>query len=195
MSGHRADRRQSPASIMDSSDVGQVVVLPDGRRDQGGHLAVSATRRTPTVQIDVVGTPVPQGQISHSAAGHAYSTNAKRLKPWRAAIAKAVISQAADVATLDGPLAVALTVYLQRPKKHYRTGKYADVLRDDAPAWPTSHQLGDIDKHQRAIFDALAEAGLIADDSLVVHVYAEKVWADGRPAGASIHLTLAKEPQ
>ena len=141
------------------------------------------------ISITALGTPVPQGQISHSATGNAYSTNAKRLKPWRAAIAKAIISQAPDVATLDGPLAVALTIYLRRPKKHYRTGKLAHVLRDDAPAWPTSHQLGDIDKHQRAIFDALTEAGLIADDSLVVHVDARKVWASAEhPAGAAISL-------
>ena len=32
MSGHRADRRQSPASIMDSFDVGQVVALPEETR-------------------------------------------------------------------------------------------------------------------------------------------------------------------
>ena len=143
------------------------------------------------VAIDVVGTPVPQGQISHSATGHAYSTNGKRLKPWRAAIAKAVTRQAADVATLDAPLTASLVVYLARPKKHYRAGRFAHILRDDAPEWPTSHQLGDIDKHQRAVFDALTEAGLIADDSLVVRVNARKAWADGRPPGAEIRIAPA----
>lgn len=142
------------------------------------------------ITIRVYGEPIPQGQISHNAAGSAYSTNAKRLKPWRAAIAKAVITQAADVPTITEPSALSLVLYLPRPKKHYRTGKYADVLRDDAPQWPTAHQLGDLDKHQRSVLDALTEAGLIADDSLIVAAWpAWKTWATAdQPPGARIAI-------
>lgn len=142
------------------------------------------------ITLRAYGTPIPQGQISHSATGHAYSTNAKRLKPWRSAIAKAVISQAADVPTITEPAVLSLIVYLPRPKKHYRTGRFADVLRDDAPEWPTAHQLGDLDKHQRTVLDALTESGLIADDSLIVAAWpAWKVWATPeQPAGARIEI-------
>lgn len=43
------------------------------------------------------------------------------------------------------------------------------------PCWPTTRSSGDIDKLQRAVFDALTDAGVWRDDSQVVDVRARKV--------------------
>lgn len=152
--------------------------------------ATDAGAPTGDVALRVLGTPVPQGQISHNAAGHGYSTNDKRLKPWRAAIVKAVLTQAAGVPTFTGPVALwRCRILLPRPKKHYRTGRFSDVLRDDAPEFPTAHNLGDLDKHVRSVLDGLTEAGLLADDALVVRFGdIAKVWADGVEPGAYLEV-------
>lgn len=144
------------------------------------------------VTLRVLGDPVPQGQISRSATGRAYSTNHKRLKPWRAAIAKAVVAQAANVPTISGPVFLSTChIFLPRPRKHYRTGRFAAELRADAPAWPIAHNLGDVDKHLRAILDGLTEAGLLEDDALVVRLGSvEKLWADSQEPGAVIQLEV-----
>lgn len=58
-----------------------------------------------------------------------------------------------------GPLDVALTITVLRPA----TVPYKQR------EWPIARSAGDIDKHQRAVYDALTESGLIKDDSLIVH--------------------------
>ena len=103
---------------------------------------------------------------------------------------KAVLTQAAGVPTFTGPVALwRCRILLPRPKKHYRTGRFADVLRDDAPEFPTAHNLGDLDKHVRSVLDGLTEAGLLADDALVVRFGdVAKVWADGVEPGAYLEV-------
>ena len=51
-----------------------------------------------------------------------------------------------------------------------------------------------IDHGKAARFDALGEAGLLADDSRVAVVLAEKQYADHRPPGAVIDVTPAEAP-
>ena len=54
---------------------------------------------------------------------------------------------------LDGPLAVTIEFVFSRPKGHYRTGKYSDVLKDSSPSWHTSTP--DADNLAKFIGDAL----------------------------------------
>lgn len=61
---------------------------------------------------------------------------------------------------IDVPLDVTLTITVLRPPSvPYR-------LRE----WPIYRSAGDIDKHERAVLDALTTSELIKDDSLVVHL-------------------------
>ena len=53
----------------------------------------------------------------------------------------------------EGPVYLKVVLRLPRPKKHYRTGKYAHILKSDAPKWHTSH--GDWDNFGKFISDAL----------------------------------------
>ena len=118
------------------------------------------------------GVPIPQGSKSVDRRnGYTFDAN-KNLRPWRKHVATAAAAAMKDDAygglpTFDGPLGARLDFYMPRPKGHYRTGRFSHLLRTDAPRWPAVKP--DVDKLERAIFDALTTAGVWADDARVVH--------------------------
>lgn len=85
-----------------------------------------------------------------------------------------------------GPLTVHATFTFPRPKAHYRTGKNASLLRDDAPEYHTSAP--DLDKLQRALGDAMTGV-VYRDDKQIAQWAVVKVY--GAPAGVHIAVTSA----
>ncbi len=75
---------------------------------------------------------------------------------------------------------LSLTYYFMRPKKHYRTGKHSGELRADAPVYHT--QTPDLDKLDRAVFDALTHV-VYVDDCQVVRGSHAKYWVGREPIG------------
>jgi len=151
-------------------------------------------------QLDFVvyGEPAPQG--SKNAFSNHYQNakfcakckhthlvsisqveSSKAVKPWRAAVTEAaktaVFSAGQESFPLDGALLLRAVFSLARPKSHYRTGKYAHLLRDDAPARPISKP--DSSKLLRSTEDALTDAGVWLDDCLVVETAVSLVYAGG----------------
>jgi Holliday junction resolvase RusA-like endonuclease len=93
----------------------------------------------------------------------------------RSYIALAIAEAWAGKEPLDMPLDVAVLLSFQRPKNHYRTGKRAHELKDDAPL---HHAVPlDVDKGLRLLLDGGTMAGLWQDDGQVTRVRATKVWA------------------
>ena len=139
----------------------------------------------------VNGTPGAQGS-KRSLGNGVMVESSKRVKPWRSDVKAA--AEAAHLASDEwdratGAVGVQVTFRFARPKSHYRTGRNAAILRDDAPTYVTSHGKGDNDKLQRSTFDALTASGVIADDSLIVAVHAFKVYAAREELpGADIEL-------
>ncbi|GAB3952391.1 hypothetical protein GCM10029976_090500 [Kribbella albertanoniae] len=109
-------------------------------------------------QFVVVGNPEPQGSTrAFVVKGHAVTTSAnKNLKPWRTQVTAAA-RNAMFAAPRSFPLLGAVTVHaefaMRRPKSVRR--RYPIVKPD-------------LDKLQRAIGDALVDAGLIKDDCQIV---------------------------
>lgn len=143
---------------------------------------------TRTLAFYVHGTPGPQGSKRHVGNGRMIESS-KKVKPWRAA----VVAAALDAALLTGhtqftgPVRLGVTFYLPRPKSHYRTGRYADRLKPDAPVFvPTKP---DLDKLIRSTCDALSTAGVWADDNQAARIVARKLYADDTGTGAQIHLS------
>lgn len=133
-----------------------------------------------TVVIDITVPGVPQQQGSKNQFGG--ESNAKSLKPWRASVAdKAREAFTYSSALIREPVILYVLFRYPRPKGHYRTGKNAHVLRDDAPAFKDTAP--DLDKLLRAVGDALTGV-VISDDKLIVRVDASKVYAEF--AGADI---------
>src|SRR5262245_58543660 len=95
------------------------------------------------LQLVVPGIPVPQG--SKNAWG---GEDNPHTKAWRQSVATCAYALDLDE-PLDGPVAVNVEFVFPRPKAHFRTGRYSDRLREDAPYWHAGRP--DLDKLQRAI--------------------------------------------
>ena len=70
---------------------------------------------------------------------------------------------------------------MKRPKFHYRTGKFADLLKDK---WQkiAMDKKPDIDNLIKYVLDALqGHNGYFVDDAQIIRIYAEKIYADDDP--------------
>jgi Holliday junction resolvase RusA-like endonuclease len=101
--------------------------------------------------------------------------NRPKLRSWQSRLREALM-ETAPPHPINGPVAVVLDVYLLRPRAHYRTGRYAHILRDDAPTWAAVEP--DADKVLRAALDCLTGIW-ITNDSRVVSPAVQKRYADG----------------
>jgi Holliday junction resolvase RusA-like endonuclease len=120
-----------------------------------------------TVEFTVQGVPVPQG--SKTPWG---SEDNPHTKPWRETVARAA-AEHMDGGPFLGPVHVGAVFSFPRPKSHYRTGKYADWLKEAAPHYHTSTP--DLDKLQRAIGDALT-GPIVRNDSQIASWDVSKVY-------------------
>lgn len=126
----------------------------------------------------VNGTAAPQGSKKAFIRGGKVNLveMSKNLPAWRAQVKQAA-EKAFTGTAMDCPVSVIATFYIPKPK----STKFKDY-----PAGPP-----DTDKLQRAVGDALQAAGVLTNDSRIVHWDAAKVWG---PAGATITITeLPKE--
>jgi len=150
------------------------------------------------VSFRVFGTPGAQGSKKGWAIKKdgaytgqvAQSENSKKVAPWRSDV-KAAAEEAVGPGwkPWEGPCEVTAKFIFARPKSHYRTGRNAHLLRDDAPYYVTSVSKGDLDKLLRSTGDALTSSGVFKDDSLIAKFKdVEKVYGDRE--GAIITLRL-----
>lgn len=127
------------------------------------------------------GDPAPQGSKRYVGQGRFIEASSK-LKPWRSAVADAVFMEmvkSGDERAFTEPVVVYATFYMPRPKTVKRL-------------WPSIAP--DLDKLQRALGDGISvDAGLIADDSLIVAWHTTKVYAEPRLAGCRVSIRLATE--
>lgn len=109
--------------------------------------------------------------------------NKERLHPWRDSVCNAArdaieaMHPDADLPLFGRgvPVAVELTFTFRRPDSHFGSGRNAAVLK---PTAPREHiGLPDIDKAERAVFDAFTAAGVWADDKQAVRVVKARVYA------------------
>lgn len=139
-------------------------------------------RDTEILDVDVAGTPAPQGSKRHVGNGIMVESSAK-VQPWREAVKAASLSIPHRAA--EGPVTVDIAFRLTRPKGHYGTGRNAGRLRESAPPRPTTKP--DLDKLVRSTLDALKDAGVYRDDSQVVTLITAKHYVcAGQVPGARI---------
>lgn len=144
-----------------------------------------------TLRFTVVGTPAPQGSKRHVGNGVMVESSAK-VKPWREAVKTAAIEamDADEWPIRQGdPTWVDVTFLFARPQSHYRTGRHAHLLRDNAPAQHINRP--DIEKLTRSTYDAFTEAGIWDDDCRAYRSDNTKAWAGpGQRAGAVITIRV-----
>lgn len=150
---------------------------------------MSARRLPPgTRLLDVAGHAKPQGSKRHVGNGVMVESS-KGLKAWRDQL-KVLAQQQRPPHPIAGPVEITLGFRFVRPKSHYFTGRRSDVLREDAPRWATTKNVGDGSKLQRAVEDSLVDACWLADDSLVARWVGEKVWVDRHTGTPGVRITV-----
>lgn len=133
--------------------------------------------------ITVYGTPGPQGS-KRSIGGHRMVESSAKVKPWREAVKWAAMeaTRGMDRPCLRGPVTMAVTFYLQKPKK---------------PRSRFPDRYPDLSKLVRSTEDALTEAGIWEDDARVVSTTSAKRYAGDAGAlpipGAEISIFTASE--
>ena len=84
---------------------------------------------------------------------------------------------------LTGNILLKATFYMERPKNHYRTGKFKHILKEDAPI---RHGIRpDLDNLLKMVVDVL-QPQFIHDDSQICVILAEKEY--GKPARTEVTI-------
>lgn len=139
-----------------------------------------------TFRFTVQGIPKGQPRVKACVFGkHARVYTPPIADDWKSAVKQAAHKAGATNAMIMQPVTVNLEVFFPRPKAHYRTGKNAHILRDDAPVAHTSTP--DADNVAKAILDALTDACVWRDDSQVYSLSVIKAYGDS--PGAQINIT------
>jgi len=130
-----------------------------------------------------IGTPVGQPRSRACIRGrHAGMYDPGTADAWKAAVASAA-KATSDGHVFDGPIRLSLTIYMPRPKNHFKAN---GSLKPSTQRWHTSKP--DRDNIEKAILDAITKAGIWADDSLVCDGRTEKVYSDTALTGAQIRI-------
>ena len=76
---------------------------------------------------------------------------------------------------MEGPLMVKLLFTFQRPKSHFRTGKFSDILKKDAPQYMVKKP--DTDNLAKLMLDSYNNI-FYHDDSQITQLQIEKEYGD-----------------
>ena len=134
-------------------------------------------------RIYIPGIPDVKFRPRFTKNDHAYDPNAQQKE---ASIQKAEITFDSRVYT--GPIAIGFEFVFSRPKSHYRTGKNAHLLRDNAPRHCTNKKdLDNMEKFYSDSFNCIAWN----DDCQIIISKARKRWAE--PGEVPHVLILAHE--
>lgn len=120
----------------------------------------------------IQGTPKPQARPRTARRGkfniiYSESTN------WKEGC-KFQIRQLKEDNYFDGAIEVDLVFCFHRPDGHYGTGKNAGNLKKSSPHYHTKKP--DKDNLEKAVTDALVDAGLLSDDSIIVRGNTSKIY-------------------
>lgn len=102
--------------------------------------------------------------------------NDKALKSWRQELVVAML-RTKPPRPADTSVACSISIYVPRPRSHYRTGVHAGELKPNAPRVPSAGR--DVDKVARGVLDAGQIAGWWENDARVSDLYVRRRYDDG----------------
>ena len=113
----------------------------------------------------VHGAPSPKGSLRHVGHGRLVE-QVKGSAPWRERIVWTAVAAMDSPEPMEGPLSVSINLTVPKPASAPKKRRI----------WPITRSSGDLDKHCRNVLDALVDAGVMRDDSQVVHLAARKLY-------------------
>jgi Holliday junction resolvase RusA-like endonuclease len=76
---------------------------------------------------------------------------------------------------MTNPIKCILKFYCKRPKNHYRSGKYSNILKETSPQYNTNNK--DLDNMVKFVLDALNNI-LYEDDCQIIEIHCSKLYSD-----------------
>jgi len=138
--------------------------------------------KTLTFRVD--GTPKAQPRPRATIRGrHAGMYDPGTADEWKRLVSAAFLAAPGAPDKIDCAVHVIIDWLFPRPKSHYGAGRR---LKLSAPAYHT--QKPDVDNLEKAVLDALTDAGAWHDDAQVVRVEKGKRWTEGETGRADITL-------
>ncbi len=125
--------------------------------------------------IVIPGNPVAKKRHRDSKYGGKYNPSAADEKR----ILKCAKEQVDGVPMILGAVDLRIDFFFRRPKKHYRTGKFSHILKDNPPKYHIVKP--DEDNVNKLVKDALNKF-MWKDDSQVAHADVWKYYDDGNGA-------------
>ena len=120
------------------------------------------------IEIILKGTPKALKRHRSTRRGHMYDPSAKDKKQMWLQIAKYK-----PRIPLAGDIMLKLVFVMERPKSHFRTGKFKHILKEDMPE---RHSITpDIDNLVKLVADVI-QPQIIVNDSQICMLQAEKVY-------------------
>ena len=121
------------------------------------------------INITIKGKPIALKRHRSTRTGRMYDPSAKDKKQIWLQIARFKPKR-----PLEGKIMLFATFYMPRPKSHYRTGKYANVLKDKMPEYHTNTpDLSNLIK----LYEDILQPSFYLDDSQICRIQAEKVYS------------------
>jgi len=146
----------------------------------------AALHAPPVVSFTVYGKPQPAGSkraVYKKGMNYARVIDDNPKAPtWKNAVAQVAGEKMAGLNLLDGPLAMSLVFYRQRPKGHYLAGGGLNATGRRNP-YPTV--IPDVSKLTRGVEDALKGVAY-RDDSRLIFTPLLKLY--GEPEGARVTI-------
>jgi Holliday junction resolvase RusA-like endonuclease len=121
------------------------------------------------IKFTVKGSPKALKRHRHLRNGHTYDPS-KADKRDFLQLAK----NSAPKSPLYGPISMQVEFYIERPKAHFRSGKYCNLLKDQAPVWHITR--ADLDNYIKLVLDSL-NGVFYKDDSQVCQINAIKIYS------------------
>lgn len=132
-----------------------------------------------TLTFFITGIPKPQSRPKFARAGGFVKTYSPKTNWYE--ICYAVALQNRPEVPFDGPISVGLSFALPRPKS--------------APkrvVWPAVRP--DLDNYEKAMLDALTQAGIWKDDGLICDLHSVKFYAEGCESGCRVLVEPLSAP-
>jgi Holliday junction resolvase RusA-like endonuclease len=129
-----------------------------------------------TLRFFVSGVPVPQPRARITTRGkfaHAYTPKDHPVHEWRKKVVQAALDAADGMTFWKAAVEFRATYVFPRPKSHLDKNGLAK------PAFVDAIPPRDLDNLNKAVWDALTDAGIWGDDKQVCSSHETKTWVDG----------------
>lgn len=130
---------------------------------------------------------------TYMVVGNYVDAGGDKTKEWRKRVKHSAAVAMQGREPIARTLKLSVLFYFERPRNHYRTGKYAGLLRDDAPPDYSVDKDPDVSKLLRGTEDSMS--GVVYRDDCYIGEHGRMFKRWGKVSGAQITVWAVEEKQ